>query len=460
MNIEYLGLSEINGPLVAIGGVKDACFDELVEFKTKDSETKLGKIVELYNDKALIQVFEGTSSFSLNNTKTRLLGHTMNIHLSPSILGRVLDGIGRPIDSLGPLSGEIVRDINGLPINPVSRTYPDNYIHTGISAIDCLSTLIRGQKLPIFSADGLPHNKLIGQIISQSKIIDDDNNDFAIVFASMGVGADSANYFREIFRDKGVLDHSVMLINLANDPVIERIITPKIALTIAEYLAFDLEKHVLVILSDMTSYAEALREISSSKGEIPSRKGFPGYLYSEFANIYERAGIVKNKKGSLTQIPILTMPGDDITHPIPDLTGYITEGQIILDRTLYQKNIYPPISVLPSLSRLMKDSIGENKTLKYHSEISSQLLASYAKVSDARNLSSVIGADELSDTDKKYLIFGDRFENEFINQDFDENRTMEDTLKLGLNMLTILPASEITRIDTDVFLHYNITKND
>ena len=458
MKLEYLGLSNINGPLVILEGVRDAMYDELVEFIVDNNERRLGRIIELYEEYAIIQVFENTSNISLTNTHSRLLGHPMQITLDENILGRVLNGLGAPIDGLGNLTG-IRRNINGLPLNPVSRVYPKNYIHTGISAIDGLTTLIRGQKLPIFSADGLPHNRIAGQIISQASLGDNDSDDFAIVFAAMGVGQDSANYFRHIFEDTGITDHATMLINLASDPVIERIMTPKIALTIAEYLAFDLEKHVLVVLTDMTSFAEALRELSSSKGEIPSRKGFPGYLYSELASIYERAGIVKNGKGSLTQIPILTMPGDDITHPIPDLTGYITEGQIVLDRTLMQKNIYPPIAILPSLSRLMKDGIGEGYTLKYHQNIANQLFASYAKVSDARNLASVIGQDELSDVDKKYIKFGDEFENRFINQGFSENRSIKETLTLGLELLTILPVSELNRIDLNVFDEYGVKIN-
>ena len=359
MAIEYLGLSEVNGPLVVLEGVKNASYEEIVEFTVDGNEKKLGRIVAVYEDKAVIQVFEGTSSMSLTNTHTRLTGHPMEIGLSEEILGRTFDGIGKPIDRMGPIDAEVRRNVNGLPLNPVTRKYPRNYIHTGISAIDGLTTLIRGQKLPIFSGNGLPHDQLAAQIVKQASLGSDSDEKFAIVFAAMGVKHDVADFFRNTFEESGVADHVAMFLNLANDPVVERLITPKVALTAAEYLAFEQNMHILVILTDMTSFAEAMREVSSSKGEIPSRKGFPGYLYSELATIYERAGIVQGVNGSVTQLPILTMPNDDITHPIPDLTGYITEGQIVLDRPLHGQSIYPPINILPSLSRLMKDGIGE-----------------------------------------------------------------------------------------------------
>ena len=362
MSIEYLGLSQINGPLIALEGVQNAAYEEIVEIMVNGKERKLGRIIEAYKDKAIIQVFESTENMALNNTHTKLTGRPMEFSLSPEILGRTFDGLGRPIDGLGELSNELRRDVNGLPLNPVAREYPRDYIRTGISAIDGLTTLIRGQKLPIFSGNGLPHDRLAAQIVRQASLGDEGEGKFAIVFAAMGVKHDVADFFQRTFEESGVSDHVVTFINLANDPVVERLITPKVALTAAEYLAFDLGMHILVILTDMTSYAEALREVSSSKGEIPSRKGYPGYLYSDFASIYERAGIVAGKKGSVTQIPILTMPNDDITHPIPDLTGYITEGQIVLDRNLNGQSVYPPISVLPSLSRLMKDGIGEGFT--------------------------------------------------------------------------------------------------
>ena len=354
MAIEYLGLSEINGPLVVLEGVKNASYEEIVEFHMDDGTQKIGRIVEIYEDKAVIQVFEGTDNMSLSNTHTRLTGHPMEIGLSEEILGRTFNGIGQPIDGLGEITPEVSLNINGLPLNPVKREYPRNYINTGISAIDGLTTLIRGQKLPIFSGNGLPHDKLAAQIVQQASLGDDSDEDFAIVFAAMGVKYDVAEFFRRTFEESGASDHVVMFLNLANDPVVERLLTPKIALTAAEYLAFEKGMHILVILTDITSFCEAMREVSSSKGEIPSRKGYPGYLYSELATLYERAGIVQGGKGSVTQIPILTMPNDDITHPIPDLTGYITEGQIVLDRQLHGQAIYPPINVLPSLSRLMK----------------------------------------------------------------------------------------------------------
>lgn len=462
MSVSYLGLSEINGPLVVLEGVENASFDEIVEFTVEGiygKEKKLGRIIEIYEDKAVIQVFEGTESMSLTNTHTKLTGHSMEIALSEEILGRTFDGVGRPIDNIGPIVSDIKRDVNGKPLNPTEREYPRNYIRTGISAIDGLVTLIRGQKLPIFSGNGLPHDKLAAQIVKQASLSEDSDEELVIVFAAMGVKADVADFFRRTFEENRVLDHVAIFLNLANDPVVERLITPKVALTAAEYLAFECGKQVLVILTDMTSYAEALREVSSSKGEIPSRKGYPGYLYSEFAAIYERAGIVNNSKGSVTQLPILTMPNDDITHPIPDLTGYITEGQIVLDRSLHGQNIYPPINVLPSLSRLMKDGIGEGFTREDHQDVANQLFSAYAKVGDARALASVIGEDELSDTDKKYLEFGRAFEEEFVGQSESDNRTIEETLSIGWRLLHILPKGELDRIDTKILdKYYDVDK--
>ena len=453
MAIEYLGLSEVNGPLVVLEGVKNASYEEIVEFTVDGNEKKLGRIVAVYEDKAVIQVFEGTSSMSLTNTHTRLTGHPMEIGLSEEILGRTFDGIGKPIDRMGPIDAEVRRNVNGLPLNPVTRKYPRNYIHTGISAIDGLTTLIRGQKLPIFSGNGLPHDQLAAQIVQQASLGDSDEK-FAIVFAAMGVKYDVAEFFRRTFEESGVSDHVVMFLNLANDPVVERLITPKVALTAAEYLAFEKGMHILVILTDITSFCEAMREVSSSRGEIPSRKGYPGYLYSELATLYERAGIVQGVEGSVTQIPILTMPNDDITHPIPDLTGYITEGQIVLDRQLHGQSIYPPISVLPSLSRLMKDGIGEGYTRADHQDVANQLFSSYAKVGDARSLASVIGEDELSPIDKQYLVFGNEFEHEFIGQGMDENRSMEDTLNKAWELLGLLPREELDRVNTKVLDQY------
>ena len=450
MAIEYLGLSSINGPLIALEGVQDAFYDEIVDFVVNGKEHKMGRIVEVYKDKAIIQVFEGTENMSLNNTHTRLTGHPMEIGLSEEMLGRTFNGIGEPIDDLGPITVEEVRDVNGLPLNPVRREYPRNYIRTGISAIDGLTTLIRGQKLPIFSGNGLPHDQLAAQIVKQASLGGSTNEDFAIVFAAMGVKHDVADFFRRTFEESGVANHVAMFLNLANDPVVERLITPKVALTAAEYLAFEKNMHILVILTDMTSFAEAMREVSSSKGEIPSRKGYPGYLYSELATLYERAGIVEGVNGSVTQLPILTMPNDDITHPIPDLTGYITEGQIVLDRSLHGQAIYPPINVLPSLSRLMKDGIGEGYTREDHQDLANQLFSAYAKVGEARNLASVIGEDELSPIDKKYLEFGKAFEERYIGQGPNENRTIEETLDLGWELLRILPKEELDRVDTKI----------
>ncbi|CBL18160.1 MULTISPECIES: V-type ATP synthase subunit B [Ruminococcus] len=447
MSLQYLGLNEINGPLVVLDQVSGISYDEVAELHLEDGTERLGRVVEISGDKAVLQVFEGTKGLSLKNTKTKFLGRPMEMPLSEEVLGRVFNGAGKPIDGLGDIFPEKFADINGKPLNPVARTYPRNYIRTGISSIDCLMTLIRGQKLPIFSGSGLSHNKLAVQIVRQAQIAEDSGEKFAVVFAAMGVKNDVADYFRKSFEDSGVLQNVAMFLNLSNDPIIERILTPRCALTVAEYLAYEKNMHILVILTDMTSYAEALREFSSSKGEIPGRKGYPGYLYSDLASLYERAGIVNGAKGSVTQIPILTMPNDDITHPVPDLTGYITEGQIVLDRNLDQTGIYPPISVLPSLSRLMKDGIGEGFTRSDHAAVSNQLFASYAKVQEARSLASVIGEEELSDTDKKYMEFGVYFEKYFINQGFDENRTIEETLDLGWDLLSVLPMSELDRVD-------------
>ena len=454
MAIEYLGLSEINGPLVALEGVQDAFYDETVEITVDGKKKELGRIIECYKDKAVIQVFGNTDNMSLRNTHTRLSGHPMELTLSPEILGRTFNGIGQPIDGLGEIVSDIHRDVNGQPLNPVKREYPRNYIRTGFSAIDGLTTLIRGQKLPIFSGNGLPHDQLAAQLVKQASLGEDSDEQFGIVFAAMGVKHDVADFFRRTFDESGASEHVTMFLNLANDPVVERLITPKVALTAAEYLAFECNMHILVILTDMTSFAEAMREVSSSKGEIPSRKGYPGYLYSELATIYERAGIVDGVNGSVTQIPILTMPNDDITHPIPDLTGYITEGQIVLNRELHGQGIYPPISVLPSLSRLMKDGIGKGYTREDHQDLANQLFSSYAKVGDARALASVIGEDELSPIDKKYLAFGKAFESRFVGQGPQENRTIGETLNIGWELLGMLPREELDRIDTKVLDKY------
>ena len=460
MSVQFVGLKEINGPLVVLDNVSNVGYEEMVELVLEDGSVRTGRVVLLEDKKAVIQVFEGTRGLSLTNTKTRMLGHPMEIPLSTEILGRILSGSGKPIDGLGEIFAERSADINGKPINPVSRTYPRNYIRTGISSIDALMTLIRGQKLPIFSGSGMNHNKLAVQIVRQAKVTKDggqpSDEKFCVVFAAMGVKNDVADYFKSSFEESGVLKNVVMFLNLSNDPIIERILTPRCALTVAEYLAFEHDMHVLVILTDMTSYAEALREFSSSKGEIPGRKGYPGYLYSDLASIYERAGIINGHKGSVTQIPILTMPNDDITHPVPDLTGYITEGQIVLDRSLDLMGTYPPVSVLPSLSRLMKDGIGEGYTRADHSALANQLFASYAKVQDARSLASVIGEEELSPIDKNYLEFGTYFERFFINQSFEEERTIDQTLDLGWKLLALLPREELDRLDSKLLdEHYH-----
>ena len=454
MNVKYIGLSEINGPLVALDHVSGISYDEMAEIKLDDGTRRLARVVEVEKDRAVLQVFEGTKGLSLVNTTTSFQGKPMELALSTEMLGRIFSGAGKPIDGLGEIFPEKYRDINGSPLNPVSRTYPRNYINTGISSIDALTTLIRGQKLPIFSGSGLSHNKLAVQIVRQAKIADESGQDFAIVFGAMGVKNDVADYFKRCFEETGVLQRVAMFLNLSNDPIIERILTPRCALTCAEYLAFEHDMHILVILTDMTSYAEALREFSSSKGEIPGRKGYPGYLYSDLASIYERAGIVKGAKGSVTQIPILTMPNDDITHPVPDLTGYITEGQIVLDRNLDQTGVYPAVSILPSLSRLMKDGIGEGYTREDHQMVSNQLFAAYAKVQDARSLASVIGEEELSDTDISYLKFGSLFEKHFIVLGFDVNRSIDETLDLGWSLLSTLPKSELDRVDEEHLEHY------
>lgn len=457
MAIEYIGLNDIQGPLAIIEGVTEDFYEEMVTVTLDSGEKRIGRVIEIEGDKAVIQLFEGTSDLSLTNTKTKFTGKPMRLALSKEMLGRTLDGAGRPIDGMGDYFAEQTRDVNGQPINPVSRQYPNNFIQTGISVIDCLTTLIRGQKLPIFSGDGLPHDGLAVQIARQAKVVgadDEAGERFAIVFAAMGVKHDVANYFRKSFEESGVLGKVVMFLNLSNDPVVERIITPRCALTAAEYLAFEHDMHVLVILTDMTSYAEALREISSSKGEIPSRKGFPGYLYSDLASLYERAGIIKDAKGSVTQVPILTMPNDDITHPIPDLTGYITEGQIVLGRGLSLTGIYPPISVLPSLSRLMKDGIGDGFTREDHPALANQLFAAYSRVEEAKSLASVIGEDELSPTDKKYIAFGKAFEARFLSQGRDENRSINETLDLGWELLGMLPKSELDRVSDDILDKY------
>ena len=407
-----------------------------MQITLKNGETRIGNVLRLDDDITTIQVYKGTNEINIKDVQTEFMGEPLKLKLSPLMLGRIFDGAGNPIDGLGEIEASIKRDINSNAINPVARKYPRNYIHTGVSAIDGLMTLIRGQKIPIFSGSGLNHNELTERIIRQSNIT--DGSKFAIVFGLMGAEYETAEFFRKSFEENGVLSKVVMFQNLSNDASVERILTPKVALTCAEYLAFDLGYQVLVVLTDMTAYAEALREVSTLKGEIPSRKGYPGYLYSDLASIYERAGMIEGREGSITQLPILTMPNDDISHPIPDLTGYITEGQIVLGRELYQKGINPPINILRSLSRLMKDGIGEGFTRKDHPKLSDKIFSAYSKVQDVRALATVLGEADLTDEDKKYLKFGNEFEQKFINQDTYENRSIEDTLNLMEELLKII----------------------
>lgn len=457
MRIEYTGLSEINGSLIALDGVKDAQYDELIELTLEDGSRRRGRVILIEGERVVAEVFEGTSGIDMAGTSTRLTGKPMEIPLSEEILGRIFDGTGRPADGLFEVYAEETRDINGAAINPVSRQYPRSCILTGISAIDATCTLIRGQKLPIFSGAGMKHNELAAQIVRQARVASDAEGDkFVIVFCAMGIKNDTADFFRRDFTESGALGRTVMYINLASDPIIERILAPRCALTAAEYLAFDRGYHVLVVMTDMTFYCEALREFSSSKGEIPSRKGFPSYMYSDLASLYERAGLIRGKSGSVTLVPILTMPGDDISHPIPDLTGYITEGQIVLSRELSQKGVYPPVGILPSLSRLMKDGTGKGFTRADHPDLSNQLFASYSEVSSARSLATVIGEDELSQNDKLSLKFGSEFEQRFVNQGMYENRTLEQTLDLGWDLLSILPRSALSRVSDKVLdEHYH-----
>ena len=445
MRKDYKTIREVVGPLMLVDQVKGATYDELVEIHQANGELRKGKVLTVDGDKALVQLFEDSQGLQPATAKARFLGHGIQLGVSPAMLGRVFDGMGSPIDGGPAIIPEEYKDINGEPMNPAAREYPSEFIQTGVSAIDGLNTLVRGQKLPVFSGSGLPHAQLAAQIARQARVRGTDEK-FAVVFAAVGITFEEANFFMQDFNRTGALSRAVMFINLANDPAVERIATPRMAITAAEYLAFTLEMHVLVILTDMTSYCEAVREFSSSKGEIPGRKGYPGYLYSDLASLYERAGMIQGKKGSVTQVPILSMPNDDITHPIPDLTGYITEGQIVLDRTLESKGIYPPISVLPSLSRLMKSGIGEGFTRADHQSVANQLFACYAKVQDVRALASVIGEEELSDSDKQMLSFGRAFEQRFLNQGF-TNRTMLETLDIGWELLRLLPRNQLDRID-------------
>lgn len=454
MRKEYLKIDKAEGPLIVLSNVKDASYGEMVTIKIDGDNIRKGKIIKIDGTNVIVQVFEGTSGISTNNSAVQFMGEPMSIPLSREILGRTFNGVGEPIDDAYQIVSSCRQNINGRPINPVARKYPKNYVQTGISAIDALMTLIRGQKLPIFSGNGIAHNELAAQIVKQARIEGASSDNFAVVFGAMGVRHDDADFFVKSFQTSGVLDHVVMYINTADAPIVERISTPRCALTAAEYLAFQENMHVLVILTDMTSYAEALREISSAKEEVPSRKGYPGYLYSDLSTIYERAGMLKGTEGSITFIPILTMPNDDITHPIPDLTGFITEGQIVLNREFNQKGIYPPIDILPSLSRLMKDGIGENYTRDDHSDLASQIFAAYSRVQDVRSLSQIIGEDDLSDIDKLYLKFGRELETRFISQGKGENRSIIETLDLGWEILSILPANELDRVKSKILQKY------
>lgn len=443
---EYLKIDKIEGPLIYLKGIKEAKYGEIIEINLGD-EKRIGKVIKIDENIVVAQVFEGTSGLSTNNASIRFTGEPLTISITRDVLGRMFNGLGNPIDGGGPIYSKTKYNINSSPINPVSRKYPRDYIETGISAIDVLSTLIRGQKLPIFSGNGLPHKELAAQIVSQAKITSDLNENFAVCFVAIGVTRDDGAYFIEKFEESGTINNVVMFMNYADDPVTERLSIPKCALTAAEHLAFEEGMNILVVMTDMTNYCEALREISSAKEEVPSRKGYPGYLYSDLAFIYERAGMLKNRKGSITFIPILTMPNDDITHPIPDLTGYITEGQIVLSRDLANKDINPPINVMPSLSRLMKDGIGEGFTREDHTDLANQMFSSFSKVLEVRSLAQIVGESDLSEIDKKYMAYGKAFELEFLNQGYSERRTIIESLNLGWKILSILPPEALDRLD-------------
>ncbi len=451
---EYKTVTGISGPLMVVEGVEGVGYDEIVEIETPDGEEKRGQVLDAQRDKAVVQVFEGTSGLDASETKVRFTGSTMKLPVSMDLMGRVFSGRGEPIDGGPEVIPEEERNIYGSPINPTARDYPTDFIQTGISAIDGMNTLVRGQKLPIFSVSGLPHNEIAAQIARQARIIGEEE-DFAVVFCAMGITQEEASFFREDFEETGAFERVSMFLNLADDPAIERIVTPRIALTAAEYFAFTQGMHVLVILTNMTNYGEALREVAAAREEVPSRRGYPGYLYTDLASIYERAGRIRGKEGSVTQIPILTMPSDDITHPIPDLTGYITEGQLVMERELNRKGIYPPMNVLPSLSRLMKDGIGAGKTREDHMDVSNQLYSAYAEGRDVRSLVEVVGEEALSERDRRYLRFSDKFENSFINQGRDENRDLEQTLDLGWELLSELPEDELKRVETEYIEKYH-----
>ncbi len=450
---EYRTIREVAGPLMMISGVEGVTFNELGEIELPDGEKRRCRVLEIDGQNALVQLFESAAGINLAESKVRFLGRSMELPVSPDMLARVFDGLGRAVDGGPELIPDKRLDVNGTPMNPAARNYPQEFIQTGVSAIDGLNTLVRGQKLPIFSASGLPHANLAAQIARQAAVRNDDTP-FAVVFAAMGITFEESNFFVESFRKTGALERTVMFINLANDPAIERIATPKMALTAAEYLAFDQGMHVLVILTDITNYADALREVSAARKEVPGRRGYPGYMYTDLASLYERAGRLKGKDGSITLIPILTMPEDDKTHPIPDLTGYITEGQIILSRELYRKGITPPIDVLPSLSRLKDKGIGKGRTREDHASTMNQLFAAYARGKDAKELMVILGEAALADIDKLYAQFADRFEKEYVSQGYETNRSIEDTLDIGWKLLRILPRSELKRIGDDLLDRY------
>jgi len=450
---EYSTITEVNGPLIIVNKISNVKYDELVEIELSDGEKRRGQVLEVSEDKAIVQMFEGTSGIDIVNTKVRFLGRVIEIPVSMDLLGRIFDGSGRPIDKGPDIIAEKRLDINGNPLNPYARDYPNDFIQTGISSIDVLNTIVRGQKLPIFSGSGLPHSKVASQIARQAKVLGKEES-FSVVFAAMGITFEEANFFIDDFRRTGAIEKCVMYINLANDPAVERIITPRMALTTAEYLAFEKDMHVLVILTDMTNYCEALREVSAARKEIPGRRGYPGYLYTDLATLYERAGRIKGKRGSITLMPILSMPEDDKTHPIPDLTGYITEGQIILARELHLKGIYPPINVLPSLSRLKDKGIGENKTREDHANVMNQLFASYARGKASKELATILGEAALTEEDKKYVAFSDKFEELFVQQGEDENRDIEKSLSIGWETLAILPVNELKRIKDEYIEKY------
>ncbi len=442
---EYKTIKEVVGPLMLVEGVEGVKYDELVEVTQENGEIRRGKVLEVKDDKAVVQLFENTQGLKISTSKARFLGRSLSLNLSEDMLGRVFDGMGNPRDGGAPIIPEKTRDVNGEPINPAARNYPNEFIQTGISAIDGLNTLVRGQKLPVFSMSGLPHAELAAQIARQARVLNADDK-FAVVFAAIGITYEEAEYFVNDFKKTGAIERTVLFTNLANDPAIERLATPKMALTCAEYLAFDKGMHVLVIMTDITNYAEALREVSAAKKEVPGRRGYPGYLYTDLATLYERAGRIRGKEGSITQIPILTMPEDDKTHPIPDLTGYITEGQIILSRELFKKGVNPPIDVLPSLSRLKDKGIGDCKTREDHADTMNQLFSAYAKGKECKELSAILGDSALTATDKLYAKFAEEFEKQYVSQGFDTNRSIEETLDIGWKLLKILPRSELKRI--------------